>query len=53
MRDDVKDVINRASHDTKHDYRIYNIYRQELMDLNLNSKEYAEAVTELAEVLEV
>ena len=53
MRSDIKDIINRASHDTKEDYRIYNIYKQELMDLNLSNEEYAEAITMLVEVMEV
>ena len=53
MKDEVKNILNRASHDIKHDYRIYNMYRQELMDLNLEHREYTEAVVELAVILEV
>ena len=46
-------IFKRAERDIKGNYNIYNTYRRELEELELNSSEYEKAVRNLAEILKV
>ena len=46
-------IFKRAERDIKGNYNIYNTYRRELEELELNSSEYEKAVRNLAKILKV
>lgn len=46
-------IFKRAKRDIKGNYNIYNTYRRELEELELNSSEYEKAVRNLAKILKV
>ena len=49
----VNKILQRASHDKKGDYRIYNAYKHEIEDLVLSPKDYEQVIRELTKVLKV
>lgn len=46
-------ILMRAKKDIKHNNRIYNSYKREIEELDLEPKEYEKAVRELSKVLKV
>lgn len=46
-------ILMRAKKDVKHSNRIYNSYKREIEELDLDSKEYEKAIRELSKILKV
>lgn len=46
-------ILMRAKKDIKHNNRIYNSYKREIEELDLEPKEYEKAIRELSKVLKV
>jgi hypothetical protein len=53
MNEKIENILNEARHSVKHDWQVYEFFKQQVMKWTKNDQEYNEAIQKILQILEV